>query len=100
MISDQEIERVIKAGTEFKPALLAAKYHADTDRVELVTSWCILIVDRQRIEELRDLPLHALETIALSPVGVHVDSANIDINAAGLLSDISKQLMEDVANSF
>ena|SRR5437762_3728619 len=100
MISAQEIERATKASEGFKQAVLAARYDADRDRIELVTAWCILIVDRQRIEELRDLSPHELETISVSPVGIHVDSADIDINAAALITDISHQLETEVANSF
>jgi len=55
MISEDDIHRATVAGTRFKQAILSAKYHPDTDRLELVTPWCILIIERQRIEELRQL---------------------------------------------
>jgi hypothetical protein len=100
MISAQEIARATKASEGFKQVVLAARYHADGDRVELVTPWCILIVDRARIAELRDLSPHDMETISVSPVGIHIDNADIDINAAGLIADLSRQLETEVANSF
>ena|SRR5437868_5523242 len=46
MISDTEIDRVAAASAKFKPALIDARYHPDTDRMELVTPWCTLLVDR------------------------------------------------------
>ncbi len=100
MISEQDVERASEAGTQFRPAILSAKYHSDTDRVELVTPWCTLLVDRQKIEEFRQLSPIDMETIFVSAVGLHVERADIDINSAGLITFISKQLEKDVANSF
>jgi hypothetical protein len=99
MISDAEIDRVAGASAKFKPALIGARYHADSDRVELITSWCTLLVDRRQIDELRGLSKQDLETITVSAVGLHVDSADIDINAAGLLSDIGRKLARRAARS-
>jgi hypothetical protein len=100
MISEQDAERVTQQGSKFSPAILSAKYHGDTDRIELETPWCILIVDRQRIEELRQLPQSDMETITVSAVGLHVEKADVDINSAGLITDISRQLEHEVAGSF
>jgi len=100
MISEEEIEQATKVGTQFKQAILSAKYHGDTDRIELETPWCVLIVDRQRIEELRMLSQTDLETITVSAVGLHVDKADVDINSAGLIADLSRQLENEVAGSF
>jgi hypothetical protein len=92
MISDAEIERVTNASAKFKPALLGARYHADSDRIELKMSWCTLLIDRRQIAELRDVSPHDLENITVSPVGLHVHSADIDINAGGLLAFIADKL--------
>jgi hypothetical protein len=100
MISQQDIQKATAEGTKFKPVILAAKYHRDTDRVELVTQWCVLILDRNKIDELRHLSPNEMETISVSAVGLHVEKADIDINSAGLITDISKQLEAEVANSF
>ena len=100
MISEQDIQRAAEAGAHFKPAILSVKYHRDTDRVELQTPWCTLIIDRQRIEELRGVSQTDMETISVSEVGIHVDNADIDINSAGLVTDIAKQLEDEVSNSF
>jgi hypothetical protein len=100
MITEYEIQRATEASANFKPAILTAKYHDDTDRVELETAWCIIIVDRKRIAELRQLSPTDLATISISAVGLHVDSADIDINSAGLIADLSKQLTAEVATSF
>src|ERR1700730_16548050 len=99
MISDQEIERAIKVGPH-RQAILSAKYHSDTDRIELETPWCILIVDRQHIEELRTLSRTDLATITVSAVGLHIETADVDINSAGLITQISQQLENEVAGSF
>lgn len=99
MIADAEIERVAANSAKFKPALIGVRYHADSDRIELRTSWCTLLVDRRQVDELRDVPKHELETIELSAVGIHVESADIDINAAGLLSHIGKKLVRQAAKS-
>ena len=92
MISDKEIDRVVAASAKFKPALLAARYHADTDQIELRLSWCTLLVDRRQVAELRDVAQHDLETITISSVGLHVESADIDVNAGGLLIDIANKI--------
>ena len=100
MISEQDVKQATDAGAQFRQAILSARYHGDTDRVELETPWCTLFVDRQRIEELRELSQTDLETITVSAVGLHVEKADVDINSAGLITDISKQLQSEVANSF
>jgi len=100
MISDTEIDRVAAASAKFKPALIDARYHPDTDRIELVTPWCTQLVDRQQIDELRDVSKRDLETITVSAVGLHVEGADIDINAAGLLSHIGRRLARKSAKSF
>lgn len=100
MISEDDIHRATVAGTQFKQAILSAKYHPDTDRLELVTPWCILIVERQRIEELRQVSQSDMASITVSAVGLHVEKADVNINSAGLITEISQQLENEVANSF
>jgi hypothetical protein len=100
MISEQEIEQATKVGTQFRQVILSATYHRDTDGIELETPWCLLIEDRQRIEELRTLSRTDLETITVSAVGLHVDKADVDINSVGLISYLSGQLENEVAGSF
>jgi hypothetical protein len=89
MISEEEIKRATR--TQFRQAILSARYHSDIDRIELETPWCILIVDRQHIEELRTLSRTDLETITVSAVGLHIETADVDINSAGLITQISQQ---------
>jgi hypothetical protein len=100
MISDADIDRVIAASERFSSALIGARYHPDSDRIELSTSWCTILVDRLQIAELRDVPRHDLETISVSPFGLHIESADIDINAGGLLAHIGKKLTEQAVKSF
>jgi hypothetical protein len=100
MISEDDIHRATVAGARFKQAILSAKYHPDIDRVELVTPWCILIVERQRIEEFRQLSQSEMASITVSSVGIHIEQADVDINSAGLITEISQQLGNEVANSF
>jgi hypothetical protein len=92
MFSKQDVQQAIERGANFKPAILSARYHGDTDRVELETPWCILIADRQRIEELRALSQTDMESIIVSAVGLHVEKADVDINSACLITSISRQL--------
>src|SRR5947208_2823863 len=99
MISDADIERVAATSAKFKPALVGAQYHADSDRLELSTSWCSIFVDRREIAELRGLSQRDLKTITVSAVGLHVEAADIDINAAGLLSHIGRKLAREAAKS-
>jgi hypothetical protein len=99
VISAEALAKATEARADFAPAILRARYHAATDQVELVTAWCTLFVDRKRIAELRDVAVHDLEGITVSQVGVHVDSADIDINAAGLISSLSAMLTEEVAKA-
>jgi hypothetical protein len=100
MISEQEIERVVEQSASFRQVILNCRYDPERDRVEFVTSWCTLIVDRAQIPEFNGLSAHDMETIHVSPTGVHIDTVDIDINSAGLITDLSKQLLEDVENSF
>jgi hypothetical protein len=100
MISKQDLRRATEQGAKFRPAILSARYHGDTDRIELETPWCILIVDRQRIAALSQLPRSDMETITVSAVGLHIEKADIDINSASLITLISRQLENEVAGSF
>jgi len=100
VISEKDIQRVAEEGAQFRQAITAARYHGDTDRVELVTPWCTLILDRQRIEEFRQISPNDMESISVSPSGVHIRKADVDINSAGLITYISQQLEIEVANSF
>ena len=99
MISDADIDRVVAASERFKSVLVGARYHADTDRVELVTEWCTLLVNRREIAELRDVSRHDMETLAVSPVGLHIEGADIDINAGGLLASLAKKLGKAAAKA-
>ncbi len=92
MISDQDIQRATEAGANFKPAITACKYDPESDRVELITAWCVIAVDRKCIDELRDIPPGVMKGIYASQFGVHVDEADVDINAAGLIADIGRRL--------
>jgi hypothetical protein len=100
MISEQDIQRMVEASEQFRPAILSAKYYRDTDRIEFQTAWCVIIIDRMKIEEFREVSVDDMETIFSSDIGVHIDKANIDINSAGLITHIAKQLEAEVANSF
>jgi len=100
MISEKEIENVVAHDEKFRPAVLSCRYHAENDRLELVTSWCIIVVDRSRIDELKSLSHDQMESIYSSETAIHVDSADVDINSAGLVANICKQLQSEVAASF
>jgi hypothetical protein len=100
MISDEDIRRATEPGIERKQAILSATYHQDTDLLELVTPFCTLIIDRKSIDELRDLSQTDMETLTVSAVGLHIENADVDINSAGLITDLSQRLGNEVANSF
>lgn len=100
MISEEDMQRAIQASAQFKPTILSARYLEESDCVELVMAWCTLIVARNQIRELRPISLSNMQTLSISAVGLHVDGADIDINAAGLITDISQQLKAEVAGSF
>ena len=100
MISDEEIARVAEESASFKPAVLACRYDPKSDCMELVTSWCTLIVDRKRIVEFDSLSPRDMEAVYASETGIHIDAAKIDINSAGLITDLCKQLENEVADSF
>jgi|SRR5271156_6107333 len=100
MISEQEIALAAERGATFSPAIMTCRYDRKNDRVELVTSWCTLIVDRKQIAELDSVSPHDMESIYASETGLHIDTADIDINSAGLITDLCRQLESHVANSF
>jgi hypothetical protein len=92
VISDAEIERVTTASAKYKRVLLDARYLPQSDQLELTTSFGKVLVDHRRIGELQDVRPQDLETITVSPVALHVESGDIDIDAASLLADIEDQL--------
>jgi hypothetical protein len=100
MISDEEITRITEKSAIFKPAVLDCRYDPKNDRVELVTSWCTLIVDRKRIVEFGSLSPRDMEAIYASETGIHIDAVDIDINSAGLVTDLCRQPENEVADSF
>src|ERR1700739_3192209 len=100
MVSKRNVEGKTEEGRKFAPAILSAKYHRDTDRLELVISWCTLLVDRAKINEFHQLLRPDVDTISLSAIGVHVEAADIDINSAGLITLMARELEKEVANSF
>lgn len=100
MISDEDIQRAVKAGESFRPAITACKYDAESDRVELVTAWCIISVERTFIDELRDVSPAAIKNIYVSQYGVHVDDVDVDINSAGLIAYMGRRLADEAENSF
>src|SRR4051794_37617413 len=100
MISERDLEQANVANAQFRPAIRSVRYDADSDRVELETEWCTLKIARSRIEEFQGLSSGDLEGIYVSHYGVHIDSANIDINAAGLITQLARQLEKEVENSF
>lgn len=100
LISAQEIERATEASRDFKQAIVAARYHIHGDKIELVTPWCVLVVDRKRIPELRDISIHDMETIIVSTTGLHIDAVDVDINSAGLLTDLARQIETEAALSY
>jgi hypothetical protein len=100
MISDQEISRAEKEGLSFRPAIVAARYLADSDKIEIETPWCTIVIRREAIPELRDVTPEQMESLSVSAVGLHVEAADVDINGAGLITTISQGLQAQVANSF
>lgn len=100
MISDEEIKRAMEEGKRHKPVILSCKYDPENDRVEFTTAWCVIAVDRKCIDELRDVPPALMNKIYISQFGVHLDEADIDINSAGLITFIGKQLETEAAGSF
>ena len=99
MITDDDIKRVVKKSAKFKPALLGARYHAASDQIELNTEWCTIRIDRKQIDELRNLSKKDLKTLAFSPFGIHIDNADVDISAEGLLADIAEKLSKFINKS-
>jgi hypothetical protein len=100
MISDQEIAQALERSANFKPAVLACRYDPKKDQVELVTAWCTLVVDRKRIVEFGPVSPRDMEAIYASETGIHIDAADIDINSAGLITDLCHQLESELAGSF
>jgi|SRR5579884_264805 len=100
MISKEDIRRAEAEGRKFKQAIVSAKYLEDSDRVELVTPLCTIIINRKNIEELRSISPEHMKTLYVSAVGLHVEAVDIDINAAGLITEIGQQLQDAVAGSF
>jgi hypothetical protein len=100
MVSKRDVERRTEEGRKFVPAILSARYHHNTDRVELVTPLCTLLVDRAKIDEFRQLSPTDMDTILVSAVGIHIEAADIDINSAGLITFIARELEKEVADSF
>jgi hypothetical protein len=100
MISEKEIERVTEQSANFRQIIRDCRYDPQTDRIELVTLWCTLSVDRSHIAELSALSAHDMEKIYVSPTGIHIEAVDIDINSGGLIADLCKQLGKEAEDSF
>lgn len=100
MITDEEIVRVTKKSAKFRPALRAVRYEPETDRVEFVTPSCTLLVPRREIDEFKDVSSDDMKDIRATAFGVHIDRLDLDINAAGLLTEIIDRLRNDLSKSF
>jgi hypothetical protein len=100
MISEQEISRAETDGLSFRRAIISARYLPDSDKIEIETPWCTIVIRREAIPELRDVTPEQMRSLSVSAVGLHVDAADIDINGAGLITAISQGLQAQAANSF
>lgn len=94
MVTEAEIQKAAKRGSRHPSMVRAFHYHQDSDKVELTTEWCTLLVDRKHIEEFRHVSRSAMAEVYLSPEGIHLDDADIDINAAGLIAALARELEE------
>lgn len=94
MVTEVEIHKAAKRGSKHPAMVRAVRYHPDSDKLELTMEWCTLLVDRKHIEEFKDVSKTAMEGVYLSPEGIHLDDADIDINAAGLIAALAQQLAE------
>jgi hypothetical protein len=94
MVTDKEIKRAVELGTKFAPVVQRIQYHRKSDCLEFGMGWCTLTVDRKHIEELRDLLPSEMEAIYLREEGIHLDTADIDISAAGLIAALAHELAE------
>ncbi len=95
MISSKEIRQATEAGAKLVQMVSAVRYRAKTDQVEIRTSWCTLLVDRKQIPELASLSRSRMREIHSSLTGIHIDSADKDIESAGLVVYIARKLVEE-----
>lgn len=94
MISKKEIRQVAKKSAEFVQVITAARYLPGADQIKFTTPWLTFRVDRQKIDELRDVSTEQLMHIYASVAGIHINRANIDIDSSGLILELVGPLME------
>ena len=95
MISKREIRKATEAGAKLSQMVTAVRYRGRTDQIEITTSWCTLLVARQWISELRNLSRSQLRTIRVSQFDIHIESADIEIESAGLVAYVARELIEE-----
>lgn len=92
MISRKELHDAVEAGRKFVQKVTAVRYLAETDEIELTTLEGVLRVKRSRISEFENVSPEQMKKIFLGPggVGIHIESADVDIEANGLVVDLNK----------
>ena len=95
MISDNDIQQAMEAGAKFVQMVTAVRYRPKNDKIEIRTSWCTLLVDRKQIPELSRISKRRIREIYVSVNGIHIESADMDIESAGLVVYIARKLVEE-----
>ena len=100
MISKEAIDAAPEVGTRLAPLVKSVRYRPTTDKIELVTSWCVISIDRKRIAVLRNIQRRQMREIRMSPGGgICLESADMDIESAGLIVYIARRLVVEAGQS-
>ena len=100
MVAETEQNRALEAGARFKPAIQAAHYDYDKDELILETRWGKLAIPRAEIGIFKDVKPENMCEIYASHTGVHIDDIDLDVNSAGLLTEVFRHLGLALESSF
>jgi hypothetical protein len=100
MATETEYRRAVEAGNRFKIAVLEVRYDPLTDELMLRTAWGPRRLKRSAVDVLREVPPTLMSAVYASPVGIHLDVVDVDINSAGLLAQHFPELRPELVNSY
>jgi hypothetical protein len=96
MVAEEEIRLAVAAGEKFRQAIYKVVYDAERDFLVFETPWGMLSIKRTVIPDLRDVSPKALHTIEVSSTAIHIGELDLDINSAGLLAEIFREIEDNL----
>jgi len=100
MIDDAELSKALETGAGFKPAIRSVDYKSVQDELVFGTQWGNLTFARKDVPIFRDVAATRMKDVYVSEAGIHIDDLDLDVNSAGLLEAIFRELGNSLASSY